>query len=137
MKHTRKQTHQDGFTLIELLLTIVVLGIAMTGIAGMYYTMQAAQVQSQHLDIATRADRTEIESLRNNGYNALTAGSSINFTSSLPGSLPPDKTGTAAVSEPMPGLKRIDATITYTDYGKTQTIILSSDIGVIGIGEGE
>lgn len=128
---------QDGFTLVELLLTIIVLGIAIVSIGGLYYALQISQVQTQHLDLATRAARTEIEDLRNNGYNTLVDGSTIDFTNSLPSSLPPSKTGTVGVSEPVDGLKRVDVTIKYTDYGKVQTVTLSSDIGVIGIGRGQ
>ncbi|HXH26382.1 MAG TPA: hypothetical protein VNG90_00640 [Candidatus Acidoferrum sp.] len=94
-------------------------------------------VQSQHLDIAVRAARTEIEDLRNSGYDALTPGSTINFTASLPSQLPLGKAGTATVSEPASGLRRIDVTITYTDYGKAQNVTLSSDIGIIGIRQGQ
>lgn len=132
--HTRTE---NGFTLVELLVTIVVLSIAITGIAGLYYTMQVAAVRTQHLDIATRAARTEIEDLRNNGYSALTPGTTVSFTSNLPTSLPHDRSGSVQITQPTDGLRRVDVTITYTDYGKPTTVELSSDIGVIGIGQGQ
>jgi hypothetical protein len=113
----------------------VILGIVITSLGGLYYIMQIVQVQSQHMDLATRAADTEIEDLRNNGYDSLTAGSTINFTSSLPSQLPHGASGTVTVSQPLTGLKRVDVTIAYTDYGKAETITLSSDIGIIGIGQ--
>lgn len=128
------KVNQNGFTLIELLITIIVLGIAITGIAGLYYAMQVAEVQSQHLDLAVRAARTEIEDLRNNGYGSLASGTTINFTTRLPAALPPDKNGSVAISQPSPDLRRIDVSVTYSDFGKPETVELSSDIGVIGIG---
>ncbi|MGH7195766.1 MAG: type IV pilus modification PilV family protein [Candidatus Saccharimonadales bacterium] len=128
---------QAGFTLVELMVTIIVLGIAIVGIAGLYYAMQVAEVQSQHLDLAVRAARTEIEDLRNDGYNSLTPGNTTNFTPSLPAALPHDKQGNVAISQPLPGLRRVDVTITYSDYQKPQKVILSSEIGVIGIGKGQ
>ena len=134
---TKLSVNSSGFTLVELLVTIIVLGIVISSLGGLYYLMEITGVQGQHYDIAVRAARTEIEDLRNNGYNSLTPGSSINFTASLPSALPIDKTGTVVVSEPLPGLRRVDVTIAYSDYGKQQTVILSSDIGVIGIGQGE
>lgn len=133
---TKIQNSNRGFTLVELLLTLVVLGIAISSIAELYYSTQSAQVQSQHLDLATRAARTEIESLRNNGYNSLTPGDSINFSDKLPASLPSDKTGIVEVSQPSDGLRRVDVSVSYTDGPKPQTVKLSSDIGVIGIGQG-
>ena len=137
-RRTSNPTLNDqGFTLVELLVTIIVLGIVITSLGGLYYLMEITGVQGQHYDIAVRAAGTEIEDLRNNGYNALTPGTNINFTASLPSNLPNGKTGTATVSEPLPGLRRVDVTVAYSDYGKQQTVILSSDIGVIGIGQGE
>lgn len=129
--------NEGGFTLVETLVTVVVLGIVIASMAGLYYTMQVVQVQSQHLDLATRSARTEIENLRNNGYNALTPGNTINFTSDLPTGLPPGKQGTVVISQPLPELRRVDVTITYSDYGKSQKVTLSSNIGIIGIGQGQ
>lgn len=134
---TRIGRDSKGFTLVELMVTVVVFGIVILGIAGMYYIMQIMEVRSQHLDLATRAARAEIESLRNNGYNSLTPGNTINFTSSLPGALPKDKSGTVTISQPLPELRRVDVTVQYTDFGKSETVTLSSNIGVIGIGQGQ
>lgn len=128
---------EKGFTLVELMVTIVVLGIVISSLGGLYYIMQIVEVQSQHLDMATRAARTEIETLRNNGYSSLTPGSTVDFTSSLPASLPKNKNGTVTISQPLSELRRLDVTITYTDYGKPQTVTLSSNIGIIGIGRGQ
>lgn len=124
-----------GFTLVELLITMIVLGLAIASLGGLYYVIQQSQVKAQHYDIAVRAARTEIEDLRNNGYDSLTPGSTITFTSSLPSSLPSNKTGTVAVSKPMSGLRRVDVTVTYNDYGTSESVILSSDIGIIGLGQ--
>jgi hypothetical protein len=96
--------------------------------------MQETEVRSQHFDIAVRAARTEIEELRNNGYTSLTPGGTINFTSSLPTSLPTNRTGSVAISQPLTDLRRVDVTVTYSDYGIPQTVELSSDIGIVGLG---
>ena len=128
---------ERGFTLVELLVTIIVLGIVITSLGGLYYTMQANEVESQHYDLAVRAARTEIEDLRNSGYDSLTPGGTITFTSSLPSALPSNKTGTVAVSEPLSGLRRVDVTVAYTDYGKAKTVTLSSEIGIVGLGQAQ
>ncbi len=133
----KQDIKDDGFTLIELLVTIIVLGLVTVSLAGMYYIMQITQIKGQHYDLAVRAARTEIEDLRNNGYDSLTPGSTINFSSSLPSLLPTNKSGTVAISEPMPGLRRVDVTVSYSEFNQQQTITLSSDIGVIGIGQGD
>lgn len=132
----RKLPNESGFTLVELVVTMVVLGIVITSLAGLYYMMQITQVRSQRYDLAVRAARTEIEDLRNAGYDTLTPGTNISFTSSLPSGLPAGKNGTVVVSQPTADLRRVDVTITYTDYGKSVTVTLSSDIGIIGLRQG-
>lgn len=126
---------QKGFTLVELIATIAVLGLVTLGIAGLFYNIQFIQQESNYLDIATRAAQTEVEVLRNNTYNSLTAGQNIDFTNNLPDRLPDNSTGTVAVSEPSPGLKRVNVTVSYTDAGKQHNVTLSSLIGVIGLSQ--
>ncbi len=137
----RRLLHLDGnnqgFTLVELLVTVVILGLAIVSIGGLYYSLQIAQSQTEHLDIANRAASTEIENLRNSGYSSLVPGDTIDFSSSLPSSLPQGRTGTVTITEPQSGLRRVDVTISYKDFGKSEVVKLSSDIGIIGIGQGQ
>lgn len=134
-KNKSRLKNSSGFTLVELLITIIVLGIVVTSLSGMYYTMQLTETKSQHYDLAVRAARTEIEDLRNSGYDALTPGNNIDFSSSLPRVLPKGATGTVQISEPMPSLRRVDVTVSYSEFGQTQNVELSSDIGIIGLGQ--
>ena len=125
-------TDKHGFTLVELLVTIIVIGIVFTGISSIFISIQCAQVKTSYLESATRAGQKEIESLRNSNYNNLTVGQNIDFSSSLV-DLPKGSTGTVVVTEPTPGLKRVDVTVAYTYEGQTKNVNLSSLIGVIGI----
>lgn len=124
--------NEAGFTIVELITTIIVLGVVITSIGTFSVYIQTSQRQSNYKEAATRAAQKEIEALRNNNYNSLTAGSNIDFTSNLPSSLPPGKSGIVTVTEPMPGLKRVDVSVTYPDSG-TREVRLSSLIGVLGI----
>jgi len=133
----RPVSQEAGFTLVEIMVTMVVFGIVIASIAGLFYNMQITEVRSQRLDLAQRAARSQIEVLRNSGYSNLTPGSTIDFTANLPAALPAGKRGTVTVSEPLPELRRVDVTITYVDYKIPQNVTLSSDIGVIGIGQGQ
>ncbi len=135
MKQTTNIAREDGFTLVELLLAILVLGIAIVGLAGLYYLTQQVQNESAHYDLAVRAARTEIEELRNSGYNSLSSSSPPTFPSSLLVGLPSNSSGSVSVSQPLPGLKEVNVTITYSDYGQPQNVTLSSDIGIIGISQ--
>lgn len=122
-----------GFTLVELMVTIIVIGIVFTGLSTLFITIQHAQVQTNYLNNATRAAQRQIESLRNDNYNNLVPGQTIDFSDELPSILPAGSTGTVVVSEPTPGLKRVDVTVRFTYGSATRDVELSSYIGVIGI----
>lgn len=124
---------QRGFTLVEIVITIVVLGLVMTGLGTLFITIQRVQAQATYTEMANRAAQREVESLRNSSYNNLTPGQTINFTSELPDTLPAGATGSVAVSEPVSGLRKVDVTVTYTYGGSTKNVTLSSLIGVLGI----
>ena len=121
-----------GFTLVEIIVTIAVLGIATASISSVFISIRNIQLQNRYLDTANRAAAREIESLRNDSYATLVAGTTIDFTSSVPATLP-NRSGSAVISSPAADLRRVDATVTYKAQGKTRTVTLSSLIGEIGI----
>lgn len=126
---------QNGFTIVEILVTIVLIGITFGSISYMFIAIENVQTQTGYVDNATRAAQSEIESLRNNNYDALVSGTTINFTTTLPPGLPPGSSGSAVITEPTNGLRRVDATVTYSFGGQTRKVTLSSLIGVIGIAQ--
>lgn len=123
---------ESGFTLVELTVSITVIGIVITSVIGLFLTVQSTQRRTMYLESATRAAQREMESLRNNNYNNLVAGQTINFTSQLPTNLKQRK-GTVTVSEPNDGLKRIDIAVEYYEGSDRQEVKLSSLVGILGI----
>ncbi len=121
-----------GFTLVEILVTIMMVGVAMASLSSIFISIRNIQLQASYVDTANRAAAREIESLRNDSFATLVAGQNISFTANIPSSLP-SRNGTAVVSSPTAGIRRIDATVSYKAQGKTRTITLSSLIGEIGI----
>lgn len=124
---------EQGFTIVELLIATLIIGIITAGISTLFININTLQRKTSYIDSATRAAQRQVEMLRNDNYGSLQPGENINFTDKLPSSLPGNKSGTVAVSEPAPDLKRVDVTVTYTDGGKQEKVVLSSLIGVIGI----
>jgi prepilin-type N-terminal cleavage/methylation domain-containing protein len=124
-----------GFTIIELIVTILVFGFVAAGLTEVFLSVTNVQRNAGYLQNATTAAQTEVESLRNNNYDQLPNGQNINFTSQLPSNLPAPRSGTVAISQPIAGVKRVDVTITYTQDGHTETVELSSLIGIIGISQ--
>jgi prepilin-type N-terminal cleavage/methylation domain-containing protein len=124
-----------GFTLIELIVTILVFGFVAAGLTEVFLGVTNVQRNAGYLQSATTAAQTEVESLRNNNYDQLPNGQNINFTSQLPSNLPAPRSGTVAISQPIAGVKRVDVTVTYTQDSHTETVELSSLIGIIGISQ--
>ncbi|HJQ09369.1 MAG TPA: type II secretion system protein [Candidatus Saccharimonadales bacterium] len=125
--------NEQGFSLAELMVTMVVAAIVITSISSLFINIQRTQRRTGYLESATRAAQREIEVLRNRQYNQLTPGVDINFTNQLPDNLVAPRSGIVEVSEPTPGLRQVDVTVTYRDGNEQRTVKLSSLIGVLGI----
>lgn len=126
---------QNGFTLIELIVACVITGLLIVAISTLYAGIQDTQRSTGYLEAATRAAQREVEVLRNNNYNGLTAGVPIDFSSDLPSTLPAHSTGSVAVTDVGVGLKQVDITVSYRDGSHARKVELTSDIGVLGIGQ--
>lgn len=114
---------------------MMIIGIVITGIASVFMSAQQTQARTLMLDSATRAGQLQIESLRNHNYTNLIPGEEIDFTNTLPNTLPPNKRGVVRVSEPESGLRRVDVEISYTLNGREERVALSSMIGILGIAQ--
>lgn len=125
----------DGFTIVELIVTLVALGIFIVGIGSLFANVSYAQRNTGYVASATRAGSAEIEGMRNNNYNSLTPGATIDFSSQLPSDLPKGSTGTVVVSQPSADLRRVDVTVIYPVGSEHHQVVLSSLIGRIGIGK--
>lgn len=125
--------NQHGFTLAEIMITLVIVGALMVGLGTLFISIQRVQAQASYVEMANRAAQREVETLRNDTYNSLTPGQTINFTAQLPSALPSGATGSVAVSEPVSGLRRVDVTVRYSYAGASRDVTLSSLIGVIGV----
>lgn len=135
---TKKQlrNQNQGFTIIELIVGITVLAIMIAALTNFFVAIEAIQRQTQHLSVATRIAEQKIESLRNNHYNSIgLSPPPIDFTSELPDSLATPRSAQVEVSEPQPGIKRLDVTITYREGARSKTIRMSSLLGNIGISQ--
>jgi type II secretory pathway pseudopilin PulG len=126
--------HETGFTMVEIVVVIVMFSMGIFTMGLFIGTVQGTQRNGQYLDIATNAAKDEVEQLRNSNYALLVAGQTIDFTSSLPNTLPAGKTGTAIISDPsLSNLKRVDITINYTVGSDARTVKLSALLGESGL----
>jgi len=129
------QSSSRGFTIVELLVTVVVSSLIFLAVSSLFITIAGAQRSTRLLESASRAGERQIEALRNENYGSLQPGSTITFTNQLPEDLPGPRSGTATISQPTEGVRRVDVNITYKDGNNDKTVKLSSLIGQIGIAQ--
>ena len=104
------------------------------GVINLFIGIDNLQRRAQRIEIATRAAEAQIESLRNSHYNALEVGT-IDFTDELPQSLPASRSGEIVITEPIPGMKRLEVTVEYAQLPRDYSVTLSGLIGSIGIAQ--
>jgi prepilin-type N-terminal cleavage/methylation domain-containing protein len=126
----------SGFSLVEIVVALAIIGIMIVSLANLFIAIGVLQRQNRNLTLATRIAESKIEGLRNNHYNALAPSPPpIDFTNELPDELAEPRSAIVTISEPTPGIKRLDITISYREGLQTKTIRLSSLLGNIGIAQ--
>ncbi|OGL22184.1 hypothetical protein A2707_02505 [Candidatus Saccharibacteria bacterium RIFCSPHIGHO2_01_FULL_45_15] len=134
---TTKRNNIQGFTIVEILVVIFMFSTAIITLSSLFSYIQYAQRDVQYLDIASRAARAQVEYLRNGKYSTLSAGTPVNFTSSLPTTLPSGSSGVVTVSIPtgMTGIKRLDVRVEWPVGNVTKSTTLTALIGASGLTE--
>lgn len=125
---------QGGFTIIELLVAIAIVGLLVPALIGFVTTLNRLNDRARDFTLVNSIAENKIESLRSAGYTTLTNGTTT-FSSELPTTLGSPKTATYVVSTPSAGMKQVDLTIVYRDYGTNQTLQYRTYIGELGVGQ--
>src|SRR5207237_135848 len=117
------KNRQDGFTVVELVTAIVVMGIIIPAVSIALTNLAVVNNQARYQTLANFIAQNKIESLRSIGSNALASGTT-NFSSSLPSTIGSPKSATYTVTNNTPntGVKQVDISISYTEYGKTRSL---------------
>lgn len=129
-----KKLSQDGLTIVELLVTIAVAAVVITALTEVVTGYLHIAQRGRYLSLANSFAESEMEALRNQGYNSLTIGST-SLTASLSNQLPPSRSASMSITSPQTGLKQIFITVSYTDNGVSSTYSYTTYIGELGVGQ--
>lgn len=115
---------EKGFTLIEILIALVILTIALLGLANLLYTVIKGNTFSDKMTLAVTRAQGKIEQFKNTGYAAL---------STTPDSDTPDtglsRSWTVTDNSPANNMKSVTVTVSWTDlHNKSRSISLSTII---------
>ncbi len=131
---TKRTLDNDGFTIVELLVSIALGAILVTAFSNVVTSYVHVAQRGRHLNYANAYAEAKIETLRNNGYNALPVGTTT-FAPELPAKLPRPKTASMVVTNPIPGIKQVDLTVQYRDQGSAKTHNYRTFVGELGVGQ--
>lgn len=129
-----KTNRLSGFTVVELVVAIVAAGVIIPAVALALSNVTGINHRARDLTLASSAAQSEAETLRSIGYNSLNTGTT-DFSSQLPASMGSPKSANYTISEPETGVKQIDITINYSDYGTSRTLTFRTYISELGVGQ--
>lgn len=129
-----KTNRQSGFTVVELVVTIVAAGVIIPAVALALANVIGINHRARDLTLASSVAQSEAETLRSTGYNSLAAGTT-SFTSQLPAAMGSPKSASYTISTPETGVKQIDISVTYSDYGASHTLTYRTYISELGVGQ--
>lgn len=132
MSVLRKNDH--GFTLVELLVSIAVAAIVIASLNQLVSGYLHVSQRGRYISLANEYVESKVESLRNQGYNSLNAGT-YSLTSELPSTLPPSRAASMTVGAPSGGIKQVDITVSYNDNGISNSYAYTTYIGELGVGQ--
>lgn len=129
-----KTKRQSGFTVVELVVTIVAAGVIIPAVALALSNLISINHRARDLTLASSVSQSEAETLRSVGYNSLGTGTT-DFSGQLPAAMGSPKSASYTVSEPETGVKQIDISISYSDYGASRTLTYRTYISELGVGQ--
>lgn len=126
-----------GFTMVEIIIAITAFVIMLPAIAGMMLSLTELNDKARELAIVHSIVQNQVEKLRNQGFNAVNAGT-VDFTNELPDTIGEPRSASYAVSlveANDPSLKQIAITVSYNDRGETRQLHYKTYLGEHGAGQ--
>jgi type IV pilus assembly protein PilV len=109
------QSDAEGFTLIEVLIAMVLLSIALLGMAGLITGIMTGNAHSNRLTTGTTLAQEKMEDIRRAGYAGVSAGTE----SSLTGYPLFQRTTGVAANSPAAGMKTVTVTVSWDSGAKS------------------
>ena len=130
----KRKLSSDGFTLVEILVAMVVAAIVVGSLSQVVTSYVHVSSRGRYLNLANSYVEAKIEALRNDGFNALSTGTT-SLTGELSTQLPPSRSASMVVTIPITGIKQVDITVSYKDNGQTNSYGYTTYLGELGVGQ--
>lgn len=115
---------QAGFTLVEILVAMTIFAVAVLGLAVGATSVMRANQTSYFSTVATNLAQDKLEEIKARSGDYITSGGPITDTVN---NVTFSRSWTVTDDSPASGVKRIDVTVTWTDY-MSHTLTVSSAV---------
>ena len=125
------QKNGKGFTLVEILIAILLLVIALVGLASVTVSVIKGNDLSRMVTTATTLAKDKMEELKNlsatsAGYDALTSGSQTGLEAIYTRAWTVGAVGATAPDNDTTKMKKITVTVTWTWNGQSHSVTLNT-----------
>lgn len=112
------QNSPRGFTLLEVLIAIVVLSIALLGMASLTGSIISYNQFADNVTTATTLAQDKMEELKNTGYSSITSSSDTDSIYT--------RTWTVTNDTPATNMKTVEVKVEWTWKGQTRDVVLKT-----------
>ena len=126
VRNHRPRPGPAGFSAVELMIGIAFFGIMMVGLLSVFPLGVRSIQKGERISMATTLAQDELERIQtlDDADPDLLAGNHVDAANPLNGVY--NRSWTITDDTPLPGMKQVDMTVTYSDNGIVRTITMTT-----------
>jgi type IV pilus assembly protein PilV len=116
---------EDGFTLIEIMITLVILSIGLTALAGLQISAIKGNTFSKRMTAAVSIANQKLEQIKDTAYANILSESSTQITQS---NMSFTRQVTVTNNSPLANTKTVNVTVTWSDGSNSHSVPITTII---------
>jgi type IV pilus assembly protein PilV len=116
---------EDGFTLIEIMITLVILSIGLTALAGLQVSAIKGNTFSKRMTAAVSIANQKLEQIKDTAYANILSESSSQITQS---NMSFTRQVTVTNNSPLANTKTVNVTVTWSDGSNSHSVPITTII---------
>jgi type IV pilus assembly protein PilV len=116
---------EDGFTLIEIMITLVILSVGLTALAGLQVSAIKGNTFSKRMTAAVSVANQKLEQLKDTDYANILSESSTQITQS---NMRFTRQVTVTNNSPLANTKTVNVTVTWSDGSNSHSVPMTTII---------
>jgi type IV pilus assembly protein PilV len=116
---------EDGFTLIEIMITLVILSVGLTALAGLQVSAIKGNTFSKRMTAAVSIANQKLEQIKDTAYANILSESSTQITQS---NMSFTRQVTVTNNSPLANTKTVNVTVTWSDGSNSHSVPITTII---------